>query len=72
MSATGTWALLPGPGEGALFAAAAAVPNAMQGVDLLFTASRTLLGGWLPQAALGGGLFFALALRLLGTRPALG
>jgi threonine/homoserine/homoserine lactone efflux protein len=38
-------ALLPGPGELALFAAATAVLNATPGVDFLLTVTRTLQGG---------------------------
>ena len=38
-------ALLPGPGELALFAAAVAVLNATPGVDFLLTVTRTLHGG---------------------------
>lgn len=38
-------ALLPGPAEAAVFAAAVAVLNATPGVDFLLTVSRTLQGG---------------------------
>ena len=38
-------ALLPGPGELALFAAAVALLNATPGVDFLLTVTRTLQGG---------------------------
>ena len=38
-------ALVPGPGELALFAAAVAVLNATPGVDFLLTVTRTLQGG---------------------------
>ncbi|HSM23056.1 MAG TPA: LysE family transporter, partial [Rubrivivax sp.] len=43
--ATEMWALLPGPGDLALFAAAVAVLHATPGVDFLLTVTRTLQGG---------------------------
>lgn len=49
-------ALLPGPGEGALFAAAVAVLNATPGVDFLLTVTRTLHGGARAGLAAASGI----------------
>jgi len=48
--------LLPGPGELALFAAAAAVLNATPGVDFLLTVTRTLQGGARAGLAAAAGI----------------
>ncbi len=45
LSAAALAALLPGPAEALVFAAAVAVLNATPGVDFLLTVSRTLQGG---------------------------